>query len=244
MIRHKGAKPSSRWQMTMVAVTALAVGALGSGCAIEGGLGQAVAANDCKADEARCARASFDRPIAVGGVVRPDLSFKLRGAGAPSMHYRAADETILRTENGRIEGLKDGMTAVLAVSDDGYVLDFFHVWVKSPTHVSLAGYRGASDRVEPIADRVELLPGESLRIRSEIDGEGQLLAGDIPQGWKVEGSAVALLDDGDPSRRRVVAVEPGKARLTVEVGKVSTTMDVVVVTPSKAAKVATKESYR
>lgn len=191
-----------------------------SGCGVMGGLNQVAAGEDCKAGDKECDRKGFDKPLAVGGVLRPDLSFKLRGAGAPAVHLVAADEEVLSTENGEVRGVGPGMSAVLVMSDDGMVLDMFHVWVKAPTKVELYAPRGKSDRLEPVSGRVELLRGELLELTSAVQGEGQTLAGEVPQEWALsKKDVVELLEDGASGRRRLLALEPGETTLTIHAGK-------------------------
>jgi hypothetical protein len=105
------------------------------------------------------------------------------------------------------------MTAVLVTTDDGTVLDFVHVWVKAPTSVDLSAREGQSSR--RVRGRVDLFVDEVLDLEASVSGEGQPLAGDLPLEWRVDGTALALLDAGAPSRRRLVAATPGTSRLTV-----------------------------
>jgi hypothetical protein len=179
------------------------------GCAV-GALGQAslYAESDAQGPDR-----GLDHPIAVGARWVPSLDVQLRGAGAPSVHFEVADLEILSAERGTLEGRKPGLTAVLVTTDDGTVLDFVHVWVKAPTSVDLSAREGQSTR--RVRGRVDLFVDEMLDLEAAVSGEGQPLAGDLPLEWRVDGSAVALLDAGAPARRRLVAATPGTTRLIV-----------------------------
>ncbi|NUP07920.1 MAG: hypothetical protein HOW73_17890 [Polyangiaceae bacterium] len=198
-----------------------------------GALGQVAVADDCAPSDASCRRRGFDKPIAVGAVVRPEISMRVQGSGAPSMHYEAADPTVLKSENGRVEGVAPGMSAVLIMTDDGTVMDMFHVWVKAPTGIDLVMVRGADDR-EPIEGTVELFPGEVIRLEAALHGEGQELGGELEQEWSLDRSNVTLLEEGRRGARRLVALEPGEAKLTLHAGDAYTSLRVVVRKPSSA----------
>jgi hypothetical protein len=183
-----------------------------TGCAF-GAIGQAAVVDDKGADSVR---STFERPIAVGAAVRPEIRYSLRGAGAPAMHYEVADESVLAADNGTIRGKAPGLTSLLLVTDDGVVLDFFHLWVKEPTSVSL-GQVMADDKLVEVGGRIDLMRGETLRLAATLRGEGQDLGGEAEDRWKMEGKAAQILEEGRSGRRRIVAVEPGKSSLEVRV---------------------------
>lgn len=183
--------------------------AAASGCGTFGALGQATVGSDTSAK-----RAGFERPIAAGATLRPELGFALRGAGAPAVHFETSDAAVLSAGEGTLEGRAPGLSGVLVVTDDGVVVDLFHVWVKKPT--SLALRRVASvDKEEDVSGHVELMVGEALVLSSSLLGEGQELAGEAPQTWKEKGGAVRLLEEGRADRRRVVASSPGESVIDV-----------------------------
>ena len=76
------------------------------------------------------------------------------------------------------EGIAEGMSAVLAMTDDGTVLDVFHVWVKEPTGVELSAIR-EGDRRDVLTGTLELFPGEVVRLETSVHGEGQVLGGGV-----------------------------------------------------------------
>jgi len=181
-----------------------------AGCGM-GALGQAAVVDEKGAEGAR---RGFDRPIAVGATLRPDVRYSLRGAGAPAIHYEAADESVLEAGDGTIRGKAAGLTSLLLVTDDGVVVDFFHLWVKEPTSLALSQL-GQDDKAIELGGRVDLMTGESLHLGVTLRGEGQDLGGEAADSWKLDGRAAALLEEGRSGRRRVVAVEPGRSKLEV-----------------------------
>jgi hypothetical protein len=213
-----------------------AVATFAAGCGGNlGALGQAVVPEACDPAKATCKRSGFDQPLAVGGLLQPEISLSQKGAGAPAVHFEAADESVLSTEAGRLQGRAPGMSALLLVTDDGTVMDMFHVWVKAPTSIELRASRGDSDSAQPISGRVDLLPGETLRLSTTLEGEGQPLNGDVAHEWKLDKPVAALLHEGVANRRRLVATSPGEATLSIHAGDVHTTLHVVVLEGPSAA---------
>lgn len=184
-----------------------------SGCGGWGGLGQARMAGDCAAGDTNCKRRTLDAPIAVGAVVRPDLVFELRGSAAPSLHFDTADPTVLVAKQGAILGKSPGISALLLTTDDGTVLDFFHVWVREATGIRLSMVQAGA--TEAIRRKVELLAGESVRLLATPTAEGQDLAGESVQEWTIDPPIAVLLEEGRDDSRRLVAMDPGAATLTV-----------------------------
>jgi hypothetical protein len=180
-----------------------------TGCGTFGALGQASVASDGGSKGV-----GFERPIAVGATLRPELKFSLRGAGAPALHYETTDASVLSAGEGTLQGRSPGMSGVLLVTDDGVVVDFFHVWVKGPTSIALS--RASSDgKSEEVSGHLELMRGEAVVLSSSLRGEGQELAGEAEHVWSVKGGAVRLLEEGRSGRRRLVATAPGEAMVDV-----------------------------
>ncbi len=193
-----------------------------------GALGQATFADGCGPEGASCARRGFEAPIAVGATLRPEVRLDLQGAGTPAAHYQSVAADVLRAERGLLEGRAAGVSAVLLVTDSGTVLDFFHVWVKRPTHLRLFLRSTVGAAEEELTDRVELLAGESVRLSASLFGDGQALAGDAEQQWTLDEPIAAVLYEGTSGRRRIVAREPGRGTLRVRSLDQTAFVDVVV----------------
>ncbi len=222
--------------MTLLSIGCLALLAT-SGCAA-GALGQARVSSACADGDAACKPGGLDAPLAAGASTSPMISFSLRGAGAPSWQLESADPSVLVTEDGRITGVEDGLTSLMVTSEDGTVFDFFHVWVKTPTQIELAAITPGATAPSILAQRVELLPGEIIRLSTSLRGNGQPLVGDAPQTWKLSHSretpAAVLLDEGAPYKRRLVAVAPGETKLTIESLGLTRELVIVVSDPKSA----------
>jgi hypothetical protein len=185
-----------------------------TGCGM-GALGQATLSDPCRAEESTCKKGGLDAPVAVGATVEPEVRLELRGSGTPAAHYTAVGDDVLVADRGVLRGKAPGVTAVLLRTDTGTVLDFFHVWVKAPTHLKLFQVMPAGAEPDAITTRLELLPGESVRLAASLFGDGQPLAGRAEQTWSIDKPIVAILAEGHEGRRRLVALEPGSATLKV-----------------------------
>ena len=203
-----------------------------------GALGQARVSSACADGEESCKPGGLDGPLAAGATASPMISFSLRGAGAPSWQLESADPSVLVVEEGRITGVEDGLVSLMVTSDDGRVFDFFHVWVKTPTQIELTAITPGATTAGALGDRIELLPGEILRLATSLRGNGQPLIGDAPQRWKLstaEGDPPAvLLDEGAPYKRRLVAVTPGQTKLTIESLGLTRELTIVVSDPKSS----------
>jgi hypothetical protein len=92
---------------------------------------------------------------------------------------------------------------------------------------------------------IELLSGESVKLAASLFGDGQALAGEAEQEWSVDRPVVALLKEGHGGRRRVIALEPGRATLRVRSLEQTAFVDIVVHAPdTKIAAQSHKETAR
>lgn len=200
-----------------------------------GALGQAKVTSTCEDGDEACKPTGLDGPLAAGATATPMISFSMRGSGAPSWQLESADPSVISTSEGRITGVEDGLTSLMVTSDDGVVFDFFHVWVKTATQIELTGVTPGASGATVLGDRIELLPGEILHLSTSLRGNGQPLVGDAPQSWKLTSSKderpAALLDEGSPHKRRLVAVSPGETKLVVESLSLTRELTVVVSDP-------------
>ncbi len=184
------------------------------GCG-HGAIGQAVLSDGCRAEDSACEKRGFEAPIAVGATVEPEVRIDLRGSGAPAAHFTAVGDDVIVADRGVLRGKAAGVAAVLLRTDSGTVLDFFHVWVKAPTHLKLFQLAPAGSTPEAITTPLELLEGESVRLSASLFGDGQPLAGRADQEWTIDRPVVAVLGEGRSDRRRLVALEPGRTTLRV-----------------------------
>lgn len=184
--------------------------------------------DNCRLGDPSCLRNRFTAPIAVGATVTPEIDVAIRGTTGPALHFESANDAVLAADRGALRGKAPGIAALLLVTDSGTVIDFLHVWVKGPTGIQLTALSPTEGRGEPVVEGIDLLPGESMRLSATLHGDGQPLAGDAPQSWTIDKPIAAILRDGAGGRRRIVAVEPGRATLRVEALEEVAQVEVVV----------------
>jgi hypothetical protein len=201
--------------------------ALGLGGCGGGAMQQGFVSDACKAGDPSCARSSFERPIALGASIHPEVHLTLRGSAGPGFHLESAAPTVLEVDGGSVIGRAQGMSALLFVGDSGTVIDFIHVWVKQPSALRLSSAEAGS-AVHDLNGLVEMLPGESIRVTATPVADGQDLLGAGDAVWTVEPPIAKLMREGNDGERRVVAREPGHAVLRVKTLGVESTLDIVV----------------
>jgi hypothetical protein len=206
---------------------ALATAGALTGCGV-GALNGAVVAGDCKPGAPGCEDAVLDGPLAVGASFSPHVKIELDGSTAPGMHLESAATDVLAIEGERVVARTAGMSALLFVTDDGTVVDFLHVFAKVPTKLALERVE-ADGSSEMASTGIDLLVGETLRLRATPLGEGQPLAGSLPVQWSVTPpDAAEMLSDGNPNKRRLLATAPGTATVKVRSGELVTELQIVV----------------
>jgi hypothetical protein len=196
-------------------------------CASGGALRQTAVARDCGTNDPGCHRIGPLAPLAVGAVFRPDVAVELPGTTAPALTLASVDQRVLDVVDGALVGVGPGVSAVTIAVDTGAVVDFIHVWVATPTAVTLQ--REGGERVETA---IQLVAGEDLKLVPALWNRGQRLEGASSVEWSLECEAAcpaALLRDGSPHRRRLRAQRPGKATLVVAGLGVRATLAVEVV---------------
>jgi hypothetical protein len=210
--------------------TRLLLLALLAGCGARGALGQASISGECKPGDASCRRPMPSAPLAVGARVRPDVQVDLAGSLTPVVALASSRDDVVAVDDGALVARAPGIAAVLIGTSDGTVIDFQHVWVAQPTSV-IVERRTLHGMLEEVVGPLQLVAGEPLVVTSALLGGAQRLAGDGEMSWAVEGDAgaVSLLGDGAAGRRRLIARQPGAAKVVVGSLGVTTTLDVEVV---------------
>ncbi len=196
-----------------------------AGCGT-GGLEQANFSGECERSAA-CGGNLNDGPLAVGGTLELRPRIELPGVGTPSTSIVAVDPTVIDVVGDRVTGVGSGMTALLVTDEAGLVLDFFHVFVELPDHLQVTRVDGELTGAD-LDGVIELLVGDELMLSPRPTLGTQLLVGVAPAQWGVDTSAVSILADGDPSRRRLVAREVGPAVITIESMGLSRTLTINV----------------
>lgn len=214
--------------MTRIPLLLLVLGA--SACGTVGAFGQATMFRECSPGDANCRRATPAAPIAVGARLRPDVRIDVRGSVMPVVALSSSREDIVAVEDGALVAKKPGMSAVLIASADGTIIDFQHLWVAEATGIVVERPSPVGNGVEEVVGPLQLVSGEQVILTSTMIAGAQRLAGESELAWEVENpAAITLLRDGSTGRRRLVARQPGIARVTVAALGITTTFDVEVV---------------
>jgi hypothetical protein len=179
---------------------------------------------------ARGARFVVD-PVALG--VDPDRVIEPFGVDAP-LTLVSGNAAVLEVDGLTLGAVGEGIAAVVLLGDvDGDVLDVIHVRVEAADALQLDVVQATGATAAP--DTLELAVGASLELHASPVAGGRALGGSIEPAWSV---ASEVLEEPlpvrleavpeDPARRRLVAVQPGEARLTVLLDDVRAERRVVV----------------
>ncbi|HTJ45974.1 MAG TPA: hypothetical protein VL463_27910 [Kofleriaceae bacterium] len=216
---------------TTLASAAAALAACGS----TGAFRQAALFRECHAGEQSCKSLAPGAPLAVGARLRPDVDIEIAGSATPDVRVMSGRPDVVGDDGGILRGISPGVAPILISADDGTVIDFVHVWVATPTRLTAMASLARTDAPEELTAPLQLVSGESRWITPAIFGGAQRLAGAGDISWTVECDAgaacpqIALLTDGAPDRRRLVARTPGKARVVLEGLGLHANVDVEVV---------------
>lgn len=204
-------------------------------CGTTGAFRQAALFHECRAGEQGCKSLAPGAPLAVGARMRPSVELELAGTATPDVRVVSGRPDVIADDDGVLRGVSPGVAPVLITADDGTVIDFVHVWVAAPTRLAAFAAAGRTDDPEELTAPLELVAGESRWLTPAIYGGAQRLSGAGDIAWTVACDAgascpqIALLTDGAPERRRLVARTPGKARITLDGLGLHADVDVEVV---------------
>jgi hypothetical protein len=203
---------------TLLASAAAALAA----CGTTGALGQAALFHECRPGEQGCKALAPGAPLAVGARMRPQVELELAGTVTPELRVVSGRPDIVDDDGGVLRGVAPGVAPVLITADDGTVIDFVHVWVAAPTRLAAFAAAARTDDAEELTAPLELVAGESRWLTPAVFGGAQRLSGAGDVAWTITCDAgascpqIALLTDGAPERRRLVARAPGAARIALD----------------------------
>ena len=183
------------------------------GCASDAGaLGNAAVTPECSPTDFACVTSGLDGPVAVGGVVPLSLDADTAGTASAPMTLMSADTSVIKASGTEVVGMGPGVAALVMLSD-GRAIDFLHVFVDAPTRLGFHRFQDGLERGELIED-LELLVGDEIVIDVEPYRDSQRLLGHGTSTW-TSGTQIAVLKEGLPGRRRIVARTPGETDLSV-----------------------------
>ena len=215
----------------------LAASLSAAACGTVGAFHQAALFRECRAGDDACKSLAPGAPLAVGAHLRPAVEIEIAGSATPSVRILSGRPDIIAADGDVLRGVHPGIAPVLITADDGSVIDFLHVWVAAPTRLAVEAAPSRGEPTEEVAAPIQLVVGESRWLVPAVFGGAQRLAGAGDVAWTVDCDAgaaascasVALLTDGAPDRRRLIARAPGKARIALDGLGLTTALDVEVV---------------
>ena len=211
-----------------------ALGAV-TACGTAGAFHQASLFRECRGGANDCKSLAPSAPLAVGARLRPAVEIDIAGTATPDVKVSSGRPDIIADDGDVLRGVAPGVAPILITADDGTVIDFVHVWVAAPTRLAVDAAPARGDALEEVTAPIQLVAGESRWLEPAVFGGAQRLAGAGDIAWRVECDGngacaqVALLTDGAPDRRRLVARTPGTARIALDGLGLHTTVDVEVV---------------
>ncbi|EYF07856.1 hypothetical protein [Chondromyces apiculatus] len=212
-----------RFWLVPLFLPALAACAEGS----SGALDQTQASPQCSPSDLVCAVGGIDAPIATGASLPIDVNVTSQGSAAPPLTYVSADSSVLTVRGVHVDGIAPGVASLLVMTG-GMVIDFFHVWVRTPDAVHLHHRSDEGVEVGDLPGRVQLLVGDELRLSAELYAGPQRLLGEAESTWTSDAEVAQILEEGARHRRRLVGRAPGLTTVEVEALGLSTTLDVEV----------------
>jgi hypothetical protein len=193
-----------------------------------GALGQAHFSTDCSPADQSCLSVGLHAPIAEGGQVKLDVAVGYAGAAAPALTLTPVDTTVLQSDGTKLTGVAEGLSALLVTGPGSRVIDFIHVWVRTPSELGIHRLGQEGTDLGKLASRLQVLADERVVVDVRPYREERELLGSIPAQWSVSSDAVTLLDPGLGTRRHLIARKPGSARVTVKSGEKSAHVDLEV----------------
>lgn len=187
---------------------------LALGCS-DGQLAQSAVDAPCPAGDLDCEAAPTTAPIAAGALLALEIRPVIVGGVSAAVSLRSGDDAVLATEDGLLRALVPGVAAVLAVGDDGAVVDLTHLTVVKADRLTLHRGGGAERDERALPDVIQVFPNEELSLSLRTWSGAQALAGDVEERWTVSDAAFLLVDQGFPQERRLRVPASGTATLTI-----------------------------
>ncbi|MBI1947310.1 MAG: hypothetical protein HYS27_16570 [Deltaproteobacteria bacterium] len=188
---------------------------LALGCS-DGQLAQSAVDAPCPAGDLDCEAAPTTAPLAAGASLALEIRPVIVGGVSAAVSLRSGDDAVLVVEGGLLRAVAPGVAAVLAVGDDGAVVDLTHLTVVKADRLTLHRGGGAERDERAVPDAIQVFPGEELSLSLRVWSGAQALAGDVEESWTVTDPAFLLVDQGFPQERRLRAPSAGSATLTID----------------------------
>lgn len=181
----------------------------------DGQLSQSAVDAPCPAGDVDCEAAPTTAPVAAGARYALEIRPVIVGGTTVAAALRSGDDAILRVEDGVVRTVAPGVAAVLAVTDDGAVVDFTHLTVVKADRLTLHRGGGAERDERELPDAIEVFPGEELTLALRTWRGAQALAGDAGEEWIPDNPEFLVVNQGFPQERRLRAPAAGSTVLTI-----------------------------
>jgi hypothetical protein len=221
---------TTRSLLLPAAAVVLAVAACSEGSSgTSGAMGQSSTTPDCAPSDSNCLEDGLDAPVAVGARLPVDVRITAKGVSSPKMTLEAARSDVLSVEGGELVGKSPGWSSVLFVNEEGLVMDFLTLNVTPAERVEI--YRmteGGGVEASPLPAKIQLAIGDDFEIALKAFSGATRLLGELDGTWTLDQDLLTLLDTGRPASRRLRAKSAGTAKLTIEAGGFTKTIDLEV----------------
>lgn len=215
--------------LLLPALTGLLVVACAEGSGTSGAMGQSSTTPDCAPSDTNCQEDGLDAPVAVGARLPIDVRVTSKGVSAPKMSLEAARSDVLAVEDGALVGKTPGWSSVLFVNEEGLVMDFLTLNVTPAERVELYRLTDAGGvEASPLPTKIQLAEGDDFEVAVKAFSGATRLLGELDAKWTLDQSIVTILDTGRPASRRLRVKAPGSAKLTIEAGGFTKTIDLEV----------------
>lgn len=174
-----------------------------------GELGQGSLLPSC----ATCTHITF--PLAVGASQKVDPKATFGGASGVPLTLLSVDPAILGVERSSLRGIAPGVSAVLAITPEGKVLDFFHVTTLATDQLALAVIDEGGKVRGDLEDKLTALIADDILLRAVPMAGDQELAGQLDTTWTASSNGVTLIPGLVPSEYRLIARAPGSVQITI-----------------------------
>ncbi|OGQ23982.1 MAG: hypothetical protein A2138_11885 [Deltaproteobacteria bacterium RBG_16_71_12] len=201
---------------------------LAPGCS-DGQLAQSAVDAPCPAGDLDCEAAPTTAPIAAGALLALEIRPVIVGGVSAAVSLRSGDDAVLVVEDGLVRAVAPGVAAVLAVGDDGAVVDLTHLSVIKADRLTLHRGGGAERDERALPTAIQVFPNEELSLSLRTWSGAQELAGDVLDRWTVSDPAFLLVDQGFPAERRLRVPAAGTATLTIDAVGLQQTLSLEVV---------------
>lgn len=163
-----------------------------------------------------CASCTFGgAPLAVGARQLLDVKGTFGGTRGVPLTFRAVDPLVVTAEALTLRGMAPGVTAVLALTPQGRVLDFFNLTTLTADKLALVLLDSEGDVRGELGERVIWLVGDDVTLRVSPRAGTRQLAGEVEATVTGSSAGVTLVPGIASGEWRLIARQAGTVEITV-----------------------------